>query len=192
MRPFCRENMDYILNDDKYIDKMNIAIESGTLSGLQLLIEWKHFDKNHPENHNIKNYKEQNTIIIDTTNKNDGSDGNDGKDGKCVSEIVCDTIDVFTGKEWKTIPIKDAIIRMLHRLADDIDNFIGYMRNCENKEVDVKKFIHKIAAPLDLDMVYIEYQALQNIFVQEKKRDAIFQSMTTFLKKKLKNSINKK
>ena len=155
MRPFCRENMDYITEDINYIPKMNDVVKNAKLSGIHRMIEWKYFHPNHPENHNIKNYNEQTNMV-----------------------------EYYDGKGWKTDSIQTIVELILNRIGDDIDNFIGYTKH-EKLNIDTKHFASKIASPLDLDMMYIEYNEIQNDFTKEKKRNAIFTSIETFLKKKL-------
>lgn len=98
MRPFCRENMDYILNDERYSKKMADILRPGTLKSILKLIEWKHFHKKHPENWNIKSDPDSPNFLV------------------------------FNGKAWVSMDPKDAVQRLFDRLCDDIDNFIGYAK----------------------------------------------------------------
>lgn len=165
MRPFCRENMEYILNDDNYIKVMSEIIRLASPGGLTRLIEWKYFDKNHPENHNIRHYNEEQGII-----------------------------EVFNGKEWISKPICDTVTELLDRLANDIDNFIGYAQ-FQNIKLDVRKFTKIIACPLQLDMIYIDYDITKcDEVVIEEKKEKIIKAIQLFLRKKTpyeKNSITK-
>lgn len=166
MKPFCRENMDYILDDEHYTQKMADIIKLN-VKGLCKLIEWKHFDVHHPENHNICNY----------VYKDEGQS----------------TIDIFNGKEWKTMLLKDVLPFIINRLADDIDNYLSYMEHSGMK-INTSSFGKYVAAPLELDMIHVEYKEIQDNFSREERRDNIYKHIIALLKKKLekkKNSIKK-
>lgn len=165
MRPFCRENMDYIVEDDNYVKVMVETLRSGSTTWLIRLIDWKYFDVNHPENHNIRYYNEKN-----------------------------ETINIFDGKEWITKSITDAILELLDRLANDIDNFIGYAKS-QKMKLDVRKFTKLIAHPLKLDMMYIDCESSScDEVTNEDKKGKIIKAIQAFFRKKSlneKNSIKK-
>jgi hypothetical protein len=126
LHPFCRENMDYILQDSKYDKRMYDIIKTGSVPTLLKLVEWKYFDKRHPENRNIK-----------------------------LTPESQENLNVFTSKGWRSCNKYDVIQRLYERIADDIDTFISEARS-KNMNMDTKKFVKKIAQPLRFDMMNVE------------------------------------
>jgi|UniRef100_A0A6C0BFL3 hypothetical protein len=128
--PFCRENMDYIHNDNQYEKKMQ-KIVNGGINGVIQLCKWKYCDKNHPENSNIR------TIKDDTD------------------------VEIFNGRKWTKINRDEAIDMMLQRIADDIDNFLGYA--IEHKiKIKLDSFIENVAKPLGFDMLNVDVDVDDN------------------------------
>ena len=161
-RPFCRENMEYILNDEFYVEKMYDIIKTGTIQVFLKFIDWKYFNEQHPENHVIRYH-------------------NSDEERK---------LDIFNGKEWICKDAIDAITDMFHRLGDDIDNFLGYMESI-SKKVDTKKFLKNIARPMQLDMVYIEVEESEPYEIEDEK-NKIIKQVFEYIKKKSSPAKSKK
>ena len=126
IRPFCRENMDYIMNDPDFIKRMSDIVRPGSVKALLKLVEWKYMDPLHPENHNIK-YNAENTS----------------------------TLEIYNGSAWFPRESNEALQSMFDRICDDIDNFLGYMKTVKIP-LTIKKFKTNIAVPLQFDMLNVD------------------------------------
>lgn len=126
LMPFCRENMEYIMNDETYEKRMLEIVRSGSVKALLKFVEWKHFDKQHPENYNIK-FKKNDT----------------------------NTLEIYNGRKWVSNQEEEVLKMMFERLCDDIDTFIKIVQSNGSK-VSFKKFIENIGKPLGFDMLYLD------------------------------------
>jgi predicted ATP-dependent Lon-type protease len=119
--------MDYIHNDSQYDKKMQ-KIVNGGINGIIQLYKWKYCDKTHPENNNIRTIKD------------------------CLDDA---DLEIFNGRRWTKINRDEAIDMMLQRIADDIDNFLGYAIEHMIK-IKLNSFIENVAKPLGFDMLNVD------------------------------------
>lgn len=154
LKPFCRENMDYIINDERYSKKMSDIIRPGTLKSLWKLIEWKNFNKKHPENWNVWPAK-------NTEN----------------AELFW----IYDGKKWRTLDSKDVLQRMYDRLCDDVDNYLGYAKE-KQIDVDTRKFADKLAKPLQFDMLHLDIDEDEFTLEMEDVKENFYQQTIQHIK----------
>lgn len=158
MKPFCRENIDYIVNDERYTKKMTEIIKPGTLKAIFKLIEWKNFHKKHPENWNIKLDAENNDKLL-----------------------------VYNGKKWISADDYDIMQQLFDRLADDIDNFIGYCKE-NGIKLETKKFCEKLAKPMQFDMFHIDTEVQNYTLEMEDLKENYYDQTIEHIKILLRNS----
>lgn len=138
-KPFCRENMDYIFNNEQYDKKMQKVINSGIMGILQF-VKWKYCDKDHPENRNIRLCKPQGDYESDDSDNTDESET---------------TVEIFNGRKWIIKDKDEAMDMLLNRVADDLDSFIGYAKNNKIK-LKLDAFMNNVAKPLGFDLMNID------------------------------------
>lgn len=133
-------------------------IKTGSIPSLLKLVEWKYFDKKHPENRNIE--------LIPESEEN---------------------LNIFTSKGWRSINKYEVIQRLYERIADDIDTFLSEARS-KNMIIDTKKFVKKIAQPLRFDMMNVETEEFsdeQEDIDYKLARQAIYEKTISLLMQNL-------
>ena len=118
MNPFGKENIDYLKED--YI-KNAIKIPQ---FGLPNLIRLIHFNKDHPENMNIKQRNKKKPMV-----------------------------DVYNGKEWITMDKNDTIHNMVASKKEIMDEYFDkFIEVDDNVKSNYERFSHSVDAYLQSQM----------------------------------------
>lgn len=119
-----KEDITYITENPKFTTFMNECIR-GKVNGLMDYMLKKHFDPNHPENHNVRKL-----------NKKE------------------DFMEVYDGRKWRTQFSDDILEDVFRHMQTDFSNFVDEALTTEGaiKKSWLDNFMEKVGVPLDWDL----------------------------------------
>ena len=136
------ENIDYLIDDPEFIKFMNNCIEN-KIDGICNLIAKKHFDPEHPENHNIRKLNKKDNFI-----------------------------EIYDNNSWNIKNYKDGIYHFTISLEETFSTFMEKLtdENIEIKYDVIQHFMKEIGTILRWDLSTDSYDfSYQNRYMKNYK-----------------------